>query len=219
MMQETSLHAALKQRLAGPGDAFEVERDGYVIDIIHGERLIEIQTGNFTALKTKLASLLTDHQVCVVYPITRERWVRRVSAERETVSRRKSPVKGRVEDLFGELVRLPHLAIHPNFSLKALLIQEEVIWRDDGRGSWRRKGWSVADRILLDILECRDFTQPADYLALLPGSLPAAFTNADLIDSTGVQPRLAQRMTYCLRKMGLLELAGMSGRSHLYERV
>jgi hypothetical protein len=127
--------------------------DGYYIDIVHGGLLIEIQTGNFTALKRKLARLLVNHRVCVVYPIAQERWVRRITAEGQQISRRKSPKKGRIEELFVELVRLPHLVSHPNFSLKALLIQEEVIWRDDGQGSWRRKGWSVADRLLLDVVE------------------------------------------------------------------
>ena len=156
-MGENSLHAALKERLARPGDRFEVAVEGYFIDIVHGDLLIEIQTGNFTALKRKLGRLLDNHAVCVVYPIAKERWVRRITAEGERVSRRKSPKRGRIEELFLELIRLPHLVGHRNFSLKALLVQEEVVWRDDGKGSWRRKGWSVADRLLLDVLEYRDF--------------------------------------------------------------
>ena len=191
-LQETSLHAALKKRLARPGDQFEVELDGYFIDIIHGDLLIEIQTGNFTALKRKLGRLLPNHPVCVVYPIAQERWVRRITAENQQISRRKSPKRGRIEELFLELVRLPDLVIHPNFSLKALLIQEEVIWRDDGRGSWRRKGWSIADRLLLDVHEFRDFNKTADYLALLPNPLNYPFTNNDLVRSS----RMADDYTF-----------------------
>jgi hypothetical protein len=218
-LQETSLHAALKERLARPGDQFEVAVEGYYIDIVHGDMLIEIQTGNFTALKRKLVRLLDNHRVCVVYPIAAERWVRRVTAEGERVSRRKSPKKGRVEDLFLELVRLPQLVGHPNFMLKALLIQEEVVWQDDGRGSWRRKGWSVADRLLLDVLEYRDFRETADYLALVPDSLEYPFTNNDLRSELAIRANLAQKMTYCLRKMGLIEVIGKDGRSLLYNKI
>ncbi len=218
-LQETSLHAALKQRLARPGDQFEVKVDGYFIDIVHGELLIEIQTGNFTALKGKLGRLLDNHPVCVVYPIAKERWVRRITAEGHRISRRKSPKRGRIEELFLELIRLPHLVSHPNFALKALLIQEEVIWRDDGKGSWRRKGWSVADRLLLDVLEYRDFRETADYLSLLPETLAYPFTNNDLRSKLGVRAKLAQKMTYCLRKMGLIEVVGKDGRSLFYDKI
>lgn len=218
-MGEMSLHAALKERLARPGDQFEVKLEGYFIDIVHGDLLIEIQTGNFTALKRKLGRLLENHPVCVVYPIARERWVRRVTADGQEVSRRKSPKKGRIEDLFLELIRLPHLVSHPNFTLKALLVQEEVIWRDDGQGSWRRKGWSVADRLLLDVLEYRDFKETADYLALLPDSLDYPFTNNDLRSKLGVRANLAQKMSYCLKKMELIEVVGKDGRSLLYDRI
>jgi hypothetical protein len=218
-LQETSLHAALKKRLARPGDQFEVELEGYFIDIVHDNLLIEIQTGNFTALKRKLGRLLPNHPVCVVYPIAKERWVRRVTAENHQISRRKSPKRGRIEELFLELVRLPDLVIHPNFSLKALLIQEEVIWRDDGRGSWRRKGWSVADKILLDVLAFRDFHEPADYLELLPDGMGRPFTNKDLAKAAGMQGRLAQKMTYCLRKVGLIEMLGKDGRAFLFDVV
>ena len=218
-MQETSLHAALKKRLARPGDRFEVEVDGYFIDIVHGDLLIEIQTGNFTALKRKLGRLLNAHSVCVVYPIAQERWVRRITAEGKAISRRKSPKKGQIEEVFLELVRLPQLVSHPNFSLKALLIQDEVIWRDDGQGSWRRKGWSVADRVLLDVLEFRDFKGTADYLALLPDSLAGPFTNNDLVSMLKVRANLAQKMTYCLRKMGLIEVVGKNGRAYLYDKT
>jgi hypothetical protein len=216
-MQETSLHAALKRRLARPGDQMEVELSGYFIDIVHEDLLIEIQTGNFTALKTKLGRLLNSHPVCVVYPIAKERWVRRITADGKDVSRRKSPKKGRIEEIFLELIRLPHLVIHPNFSFKALLIQEEVVWRDDGQGSWRRKGWSVADKVLLDVLSFRDFNEPGDYLGLLPEGLERPFTNKDLAGAAGMRGRLAQKMTYCLRKMGLLEIVGKAERAYLFE--
>lgn len=218
-MRENSLHAALKKRLARPGDEFEVEVDGYFVDIVHGDLLIEIQTGNFTALKGKLGRLLPNHPVCVVYPIAQERWVRRITAEGEQISYRKSPKRGRIEELFLELVRLPRLVIHKNFSLKVLLIQEEVVWRDDGQGSWRRKGWSVADKVLLDVLSFRDFHGPGDYLGLLPDGLGRPFSNKDLAGALGMRGRLAGKMTYCLRKMGVIEVVGKDGRAHLYDKI
>ena len=88
------------------------------------------------------------------------------------------------------MLRLPEAAVHPNFSLLVLLTQEEVVWRDDGRGSWRRKGWSVADRRLLHVVDQRLFNQPTDYLALIPAELPLPFTNQELVGGRQVAQRL-----------------------------
>lgn len=216
-LQESSLHRDLKAWCARPGDRLEVVVDGYEVDVVGEDRLLEVQTGSFGALKGKLKALLPAHRVEVVYPIAYERWVRRVDGRDRPVSRRKSPKRGRVEELFGELLRLPQTAMHPNFSLRVLLIQEEVVWRDDGQGSWRRKGWSVADKRLLAVVEERRFANAADYLALIPDDLAIPFTNQSLAESLAARRSLASKMTYCLRRMGLLHKVGKLGRFDLYE--
>lgn len=216
-LQESSLHRDLKAWCALPEDRLEVVVDGYEVDVVGDDRLLEVQTGSFGALKGKLRVLLPSYRVEVVYPIARERWIRRVDGRDRPVSRRKSPKRGRVEELFGELLRLPRTAMHPNFSLRVLLIQEEVIWRDDGQGSWRRKGWSVADKRLLAVLDERRFAEAEDYLGLIPNDLIVPFTNQSLAERLNVRRQVATKMTYCLRRMGLLELAGKQGRFNLYE--
>ena len=42
-LNEKPLHAGLKEWVARPGDAFEQPVDGYVIDIVRDDLLIEIQ--------------------------------------------------------------------------------------------------------------------------------------------------------------------------------
>ena len=218
-LQETSLHIELKHWCARPGDRLEALVDGYEIDVVGGDRLLEVQTGNFGAMKGKLKALLPDHQVQLVFPIARERWICRVDGRDRPISRRKSPKRGRIEDLFGELLRLPEAAVHHNFSLRVLLTQEEVVWRDDGRGSWRRKGWSVADRRLLAVVDERLFDGPEAYMSLLPAGLPMPFTNKELAESLKLRRPPAIKMTYCLRRMGLLEQVGKRGRFNLYQRT
>jgi hypothetical protein len=68
-MQEKSLHAALKKWYARQDDRVEVNVDGFAVDIVCGNLLIEIQTRNFSALKRKLTMLTTNHSVRLVYPI------------------------------------------------------------------------------------------------------------------------------------------------------
>ena len=215
-LQETSLHHDLKHWCARPKDRLETVVEGFEIDVVGDDRLLEVQTGSFSALKRKLNVLLRTHRVEVVYPVAKERWVCRVDGRDQPVSRRKSPKRGRVEELFGELLRLPETAMHPNFSLRVLLIQEEVVWRDDGQGSWRRKGWSVADKRLLGVVGEQRFTGLEDYLGLIPAELQMPFTNQELADCLAMRRTLATKMTYCMRRMGLLEQVGKRGRFNLY---
>ncbi len=216
-MSEKSLHLALKDWYARPGDEFEVRLGDYVIDIVRGAKLIEIQTANFSALKRKLARLLEDHPVHLLHPIPQSRWILREKKQGKPVSRRKSPKRGRTLDLFSELVYLPHLILNQRFSVEVLLIHEEVVLRDDGKGSWRRKFWSVHDRKLLDVVEQRTFRTPADYLDILPADLPVPFTNQDLAAALGCRPNLAQKITYTFRRAGLLTVTGKRGNAFLHE--
>lgn len=215
-LKEGSLHAGVKAWYGRAPDQFEHPVDGYVVDIVRGEQLIEIQTGNFTAIKQKLRRLLDDHPVHLLYPVAREKWIVRETAVGHPLSRRKSPKHGQVVDVFDELVRIPHLLAHPHFSLGVLLTQQEEIWRDDGRGSWRRKRWSIADRRLLAVNEEVIFSQPTDFLTVLPDDLPHPFTNKQLAQTLAIRPHLAQRLTYTLRYCDVLTAVGKDGGSHLY---
>ena len=215
-LSERSLHAALKEYLRQPGDALEVKLGRYVIDIVRGDLLIEIQTRHLYALRPKLRRLLDDgHPIRLVHPLPAERWIVREARDgRQT--RRKSPKRAAVGDIFEELVRIPDLAGHSNLTVEALLVREEQLWRDDGQGSWRRERWSLIDRRLLGVEGSAVLAGPADYLALLPPDLPEPFSNADLAAALPCAPALAGKVTYALRAMGLLAAAGKRGRANLY---
>lgn len=222
-LNEKPLHASLKAACAAPGDRFEVGVDGYVVDIVRGDLLVEIQTANFSAIKTKLANLMKDHRLRLVYPIARERWIVKLPQEEGGVAtRRKSPKRGRLEDLFWELVRIPHLMAHPNFSLEVLLHQEEAVWRFEGqkkrrgRRHWRKKGWVTEERRLLAIVDRQQFECPQDLAGLLPAGLEEPFTTKEIAEGLGIRRPLAQRMAYCLRHMQVLELIGKRSRANLY---
>ena len=218
-LNEKPLHAALKEVCALPGDRFEVPVDGYVIDIVRDDLLVEIQSRNFSAIKTKLTNLLGDHRLRLIYPIAREKWIVKLpQGNGDAPTRRKSPKRGRLADLFWELVRIPHLMGHPNFSLEVLLVQEEEVWRYEGKGRrhWRKKGWVTEERRLLEIVDRRLLESPADVRAFLPDNLVDSFTTKDIADGLGIRRPLAQRMAYCLRHMQVIELVGKQSRANLY---
>jgi len=217
-LSEQSLHAALKQWYVYPGDQLEVPVDGYIVDIVRQGLLIEVQTSGFASIKGKLRDLVQHHRVLLVYPVASHKWIVRQSGDgKEQLGRRKSPKRGRLEQVFSELVSLPHLVRCPAFSLEVVLVQEEEVRRKDGRGSWRRRGWSIHDRRLLAVDEQFPLSFPSSYLATVPSGLPVPFTSRDLGRALDVPLRLAGQMAYCLRKMGVLHVVGKRGNAYLYE--
>jgi hypothetical protein len=206
-MTEYSLHSEIKDWYKIPGDEPEAKVEDFIIDILRGKLLIEIQTGNFSAVKKKLGKLLLNNQVRLVYPIAKLKWIVYVSREGEVVRRRKSPKKGKLIDLFYELVRTSSLIKDRNFSVEVLLIEEEEIRCNDGRGSWRRKGVSIKDKKLLTVFDRIVFENSHDFLEFLPKELDWHFTNKLLALKLGISIGLAQKISYCLRKMGVISIA------------
>ncbi len=217
-LAERSLHAALKEYLAQPGDRIEARVGRYVIDIVRDGLLIEVQTGSLHRIRRKLVRLLQEHAVALYIPIAARKWIVRQAADGARIGRRRSPRQGRLVDVFRQLVYLPQVLGHPDLTLWVLMIEEEEVRRDDGRGSWRRRRWSVADRRLLTVVSQHCLATPADLLALLPAELPQPFTNRDLAHSLGCRPALAQKITYTLRRLESLQVEGKRGRAYLFRR-
>jgi hypothetical protein len=218
-LNEKPLHVALKRWYARPDDQLEVPVDGFIIDIVRDDLLIEIQTRNFAAIKRKLTRLTEHHPVRLVYPIAHEKWIVKLAQDAHAQpSRRKSPKRGALEHLFEELVSFPQLLNKPSFSLEVLLIQEEETRRHDGRRGWRRKGWVTHQRKLLQVVGRRLFETPADIAALVPPSLNDPFTTSDLAVAIAKPRRLAQKMAYCLREMRAIAPLGKRGNAILYAR-
>lgn len=217
-MGETTLHQQLKQIYAAQGGRTEANLDGYWIDVQTPDLLIEIQTRNFGSLRPKLDALLSNHKIRLVYAVAQEKWLVKQDRDGELLERRRSPRRGRIEYLFQQLVYLPAYLQHPNFSLEVLLIQEEELRRDDGRGSWRRGGWSICDRRVLSILDRRLFEQPTDFLSLLPDSLSEPFSTRELAACASIPQRLAYQMIYTFRQLELIVQTGQRGRTRLYGR-
>ena len=217
LINEKPLHASLKQWYARPGDRFEVPVGRFVIDIVRDNLLIEIQTRNFASINAKLRELTRSYEVRLVYPVVQEKWIVRSATGNGGVTvRRKSPKRGRLEDLFWELVSIPQLLSHPNFSLEVLMIREEEVRRYDGRRKrWRRRGWVIEGRRLMEVVERRLFGNSADWLAFVPDGLQS-FTTKDLATIVDTNRELAQKMAYCLREAKMIELIGKDGRANLY---
>jgi hypothetical protein len=72
--------------------------------------------------------------------------------------------------------------------------------------------------LLVSVEERRLLATPADAARLLP-PVPELFDTAELAQAAGIERRLAQQMTYCLRAVGVLETAGKRSGAVVHRRA
>ncbi len=219
-LNEGHVHAALKQRYVRPGDRTEADVDGYIVDILRGEQIIEVQTANFATIAKKMRDLAERHPVRLVHPIAADRWIVKLPEDgSSTETRRKSPKHGGFEDVFDELVSFPELCANPNFELEVVLTQEEETRRrDGGRRRWRRNGWVTVERRLLDIVATTRIRSLDDLAAFLPTGLPDRFHTGQLAAALGRPRALAQKVAYCLRRCDVIRQIEKDGNTVIYVR-
>jgi hypothetical protein len=218
-LNEGALHAQLKDWYRCRGDRIEQVVDGFVVDLVRGELLVEIQTGGFAPLRGKLELLTRQHQVRLVAPVPLVRTIIRLSDEGEVLSVRRSPRRGRIEDIFNRLVSIPSLLCRPRFELELILSRQDELRVYRQGQAFRRHGWVVTGRRLVSVDRCVRIACPGDAASLLPAGLPELFDTAELAEAAAVERRLAQQMSYCLRAMGVLDMAGKRGNAIVYRRV
>ncbi len=204
VLNEGSLHAALKRHYAQPGDRFEVPLEGFVIDIVRhsdtaSELLIEIQTGSFGAMGNKMDRLLAERRMLLVYPVAAE-----TILHKPGVKPRRSPKRGDIYALFDELVSIPTLLDHPNLELEVVLVRVAKHQVPDPKARRGRGGFRTVDRVLEEILSSHRFRSLDDLVALLPTELPEVFTTADLAACGPLRRDSAQRLAYCFKAAGLI---------------
>jgi hypothetical protein len=218
VLREGPLHRELKALLAGPGDAFEVRVDGYVIDVVRADgELVEIQTGGFSPLRAKLDALLDRHRVRIVHPIPAQRRIVRIDEHGTVLSTRPSPKRPGAATIFEGLVSFPTLLSHPNLTVEVLLCREDHV-RKPAPARGRRYLRDPGERRLIEVLERIELSGPADAARLLP-ELESPFTTRELAKAMRVPLPLAQKAAHCLRALDVLEPAGMRGRAPLHARL
>lgn len=220
VLRERHLHASVKGWYARPGDRMEVPVDGYVIDLVRGELLIEIQTRGFAGMKPKVTRLLErGHALRIVHPIAVDRWIVQVDADGVVLTRRRSPRHGIAADIASELISFPELVTSPGLEIEVLLtVEEEYRHLVPGR-CWRRCGWSVLERRLVEVVDGVVLAGADDMRALLPATLPEPFTTEDLAVRLRRPRRVAQHLAYCLARIGVIEAVGKRGHAVAYRSV
>jgi hypothetical protein len=219
---ETSLHRQLKAHYAGDDGLQEVVCKSYRIDAVCGDELIEIQHGSLAAIRDKIRRLLRTHRVRVVKPIVANKLLVKLDVRGGVeVSRRRSPKRGVLLDVFDELVYFTRVFPHERLILEVVLVDVEER-RYPGCGKRRRRrpksDFQVEDQLLVKIVKSHSFATTADLVRLLPRRLPAEFHTGHLAQRLKTPRWTAQRIAYCLRQMKAVCVVGKQGNAILYSK-
>ena len=232
-LNESKLHNSLKilyQELY-EGQT-EVEQDGHVYDIVtKNGNVIEIQTKNLAKLLPKILDIIKKgHNVKLVHPIPLITRIELKDEEGNIISKRKSPKKGNIYDIFRELTGIYILMSNPHFSLEVLEIEmteervrtEEAVQSKNGRRRFRRN-WNKTGKKLDSIINTRRFSTAEDYLKLLP-PLPQQFCAKDLKKAISEQKELPARaasnanlILWVLSHAGLIKFTETKNKSKYYK--
>ncbi len=217
ILGEKTLHATLKLWLDDDPTHHEVPLpQGSVADIFDGERVTEIQTANFSAFRKKLEKLLGAYPVTVVHPLVRAKWVSWIDPETGEVTKpRRSGRKGSFTDAGKQLIYILPLLMHPNLTIRLVLLDVEEQRLLDGWGNGGKRGSHRAERLPLALGETLTLKVPADYAALLPPDLPTPFTAAQFGKAARLQGRNLQGTLKVLLSVGVLRREKV-GQKYIY---
>jgi hypothetical protein len=219
---ETTLHQQLKHRYAEDQSQTEVAVGRYRIDAIRNGELIEVQCASLSAIRDKCQNLLQRHQVRVVKPLIMRTRIAKIKKKGGPItSRRMSPKKGCVLDLFDDLIYFTRVFPHPNLTIEVPMIHIEQL-RAPAKKRRRRwqKDYRVQDVKLESMEGSIELRNPGDLLKLiqLPDGVDS-FNTAELAKSIDRPRSHAQQIAYVLRKTGALDTTGRNRSGIVYRRA
>jgi hypothetical protein len=217
-LNETPLHASLKHQYIGPSSVTEAKIEGFVVDIFNPpSHIIEIQTHGLFRLKRKLLELLDRYRITVVFPVPETKHITVLDGEsKDVLYSRRSPKRGTFTDSIHELCPIRDILDHKNLTVEIPFIIMSEIRIKDGKGSWRRKGISIGEKILDHITDTTVLKERTDYLRYLPDSIPEPFTNRVLAETLKIPVKTASKITYFLRFLDVIRIDEKINRTYHY---
>lgn len=219
---ETTLHRQLKRCYADDDSCIEVVMGRYRIDALRDGELIEVQCASLSAIRDKCRNLLKRHSLRVVKPlILRTRIAKTKKPGGPIVSRRLSPKRGCLLDLFDELIYFTRVFPHQNLTVEVPLLHvlQVRVPAKKRRRRWH-KDYKVADVCLESIEGTVELREASDLLKLIDFPVDDnSFNTADLANAIGRPRWTAQQIAYVLRKTGAIQSAGRNRAGIIYEKA
>jgi hypothetical protein len=223
---ESSLHYTLKFQYTGTGGKTEAVAGEFVADGKKADgEYIEIQIGSFAPLEKKVKKLAKNAKVRIIHPIVVKKTIEVYNKEPSRSKKygkffyhRASSSKSTWWNIFDVLVYAPTLPLIKGVTIEILFVDIIEKRIKDGKGSWRRKGISIADKKLTAWHESILFKKPNDFLRFIPLKKNEEFIGTFLAKCTGINPVTARKALYVLTKIKVVKRIGKKGNSWKYVR-
>ncbi|MGI5173368.1 hypothetical protein H0R92_07170 [Treponema sp. OMZ 840] len=224
---ESSLHKKLKKAAAQKYKGkIEEHIDPYICDVVAEDgTVIEIQTASFKNVQNKLSDLLNTRSVHLIYPLAVQTYIEYYD-EDGLASRRKSPKKRCMYNIFDELTGIWPILLNKNFRLEvieAIVVKKrkKTVLPVQSLNNRRRykKAWYGFDTDIEQILGSTLFCSGRDYLHVLPENLPENFSSKDVLLHSRykfLNIRHINAMLWTLHKTELIERTGKKGNKYIY---
>ncbi len=217
---ERTLHAELKKYYEPDESFHEIKYKGSVADIKNDRGIIEIQTGSFGKLRSKILKFTEDTDTTVVYPAIRSKkiiWIDPLSGEASKP--RLSPRRGSFYDVFRELVYVSRLIGLENLHFRVIMVDVEEHRLKNGWGNGGKRGSERLERLPCSFADELILDSVSDFFVFIPDGLEESFTVKQFAKAAGIKQRLAEKTVYVLKTVGIIEQSGKDGRAYTYSVV
>ena len=230
---ESHLHNSLKLLYSEYYQGnIEVPLGKYIYDIITKDgNAIEIQTKNLSHLYNKIDDTIkSGRKIKIIYPVPVVKTIETYNGEGKLLTKRKSPKKGCLYDIFRELTKIYPYVLNENFSLEILEINmtEERLQTPEpvqtkNMKRHYRKNWLKTNKRLDEILSAKTLNTREDYISFLPKSLPKEFCNKDLQLALKSEDLASSQIykncniiTWVLLRMNIIRETKIENRKHYF---
>lgn len=214
VLSEKTLHKTIKNLYEDNQAYQEIKIDGYYVDILKDNNIIEVQTKQFDKFRNKLIYLLDnyDYSINVIYPVFNHKVIYYIDEHNNVSLPKNSPKKLKYPEVFYELYKIKSLLT--NDKLKITLLVLDI--NEYRMKSNNRKKYVLLDRIPIKLVEEVKLFNKEDYLNLLPNNLKEIFTVKDICELTKCDNKYVSKMVNVLKYIGVIEMIGKEGKRYLY---
>ncbi|MBP5207081.1 MAG: hypothetical protein J6330_01330 [Clostridia bacterium] len=219
--KEKTLHKTLKYYFCPDESMHEKQLCGKICDAFDGETVYEIQTGNFSHLKDKLAVFLPHYKVNVIYPLIVKRYVVWIDPETgESVSRRLSGKRGTYSDFLPQLYAVREYLDDPSLTLTVAYVECDDVRLLNGYGADRKIRAAKYDKVPAALVGISEFSGISDMKQMCPEIPDGEYRAKQIYNILKMREGAnAWRTLKLLEYMGVIKETGRDGKAVLYSPV
>lgn len=217
IQNEKILHRIMKYYINFNQSCHEVKIGRIYADVVIDTHIYEIQTANFNMLRKKLDYLLTDYEVTIVYPTSRNKKIYKINENGEYISEVKSPKKKTPLEILVEMYKIKSYLNNPNLSFKVVYMDMDEFRTIVPKKHFRSKGYARLKQVPTSFVKEYNFNTKLDYINVLKEyNLPYEFTTKEITKYLKISSSKASKAVQVLNALGVVNLVGKKGHSNLW---